>query len=115
MAKAKMAKPPNPDQGDDGEDFPGMSKQVLGSSEVSPPPVTPALTHFDPQLTNMVIDEETSAGITRVLRQLVRDTHASSGMVLDRPGQVIVFEGDSYRAEHMSLGALVAGTYGSTR
>ncbi|MFL5759306.1 MAG: roadblock/LC7 domain-containing protein [Thermomicrobiales bacterium] len=110
-----MAKPPNPAHGDDGEDFPGMSRQMLGGTGDSAPQFPPAITQFDPQLTNMVIDEETSAGITRVLRRLVRDTHASSGMVLDRPGQVIVFEGDSYRAEHMSLGALVAGTYGSTR
>jgi len=111
MAKAKMAKPVEPD---DGADYPGMSRQVLGSADVAAP-VPPVLAHFDPQLTNMVIDEETSASITKVLKQLVRETHASSGMVLDRPGQVIVYEGDSYRAEQMSLGALVAGTYGSTR
>jgi predicted regulator of Ras-like GTPase activity (Roadblock/LC7/MglB family) len=115
MAKVKMAKPPDPKQSEDGEDFPGMSRQVLGSADDSAPKLPPVLAHFDPQLTNMVIDEETCAGITRVLRQLVRDTHASSGMVLDRPGQVIVFEGDSYRGDQMSLGALVAGTYGSTR
>lgn len=110
-----MAKPPDPKQSEDGEDFPGMSRQVLGGGDESAPQLPPVLAHFDPQLTNMVIDEETCAGITRVLRQLVRDTHASSGMVLDRPGQVIVFEGDSYRGDQMSLGALVAGTYGSTR
>jgi predicted regulator of Ras-like GTPase activity (Roadblock/LC7/MglB family) len=113
MAKAKMAKPI--EHGDDDVDYPGMSRQVLGSSDTAPAHVPPVLAHFDPQLTNMVIDEETSASITKVLKQLVRETHASSGMVLDRPGQVIVYEGDSYRTEQMSLGALVAGTYGSTR
>jgi predicted regulator of Ras-like GTPase activity (Roadblock/LC7/MglB family) len=112
MATAKMAKPVEPD---DDVDYPGMSRQVLGSSDTPPAHVPPAIAHFDPQLTNMVIDVETCASITKVLKQLVRETHASSGMVLDRPGQVIVYEGDSYRNEQMSLGALVAGTYGSTR
>jgi predicted regulator of Ras-like GTPase activity (Roadblock/LC7/MglB family) len=115
MAKAKMAKPIEPSHRDDDVDYPGMSRQVLGSSDTPSTRVPPVNAHFDPQLTNMVIDEETSASITKVLRQLVRETHASSGMVLDRPGQVIVYEGDSYRTEQMSLGALVAGTYGSTR
>jgi predicted regulator of Ras-like GTPase activity (Roadblock/LC7/MglB family) len=115
MAKAKMAKPPDPKPAEGGEDFPGMSRQVLGSDDGTAPQLPPMLAHFDPQLTNMVIDEQTCAEITHVLHQLVRDTHASSGMVLDRPGQIIVFEGESYKADQMNLGALVAGTYGSTR
>jgi predicted regulator of Ras-like GTPase activity (Roadblock/LC7/MglB family) len=115
MANIMAVKPPDSPDAANGEDFPGMSRQVLGSADNALPPVPPMLTHFDPQLTNMVIDEETSAAITRVLKQLVHDAHASSGMVLDRPGQVIVYEGETYRSEQMSLGALVAGTYGSTR
>jgi predicted regulator of Ras-like GTPase activity (Roadblock/LC7/MglB family) len=115
MAKVMTAKPPDPKGVAGGEEIPGMSRQVLGGGDEAATPVHPMLAHFDPQLTNMVIDEETSAAITKVLRQLVRDAHASSGMVLDRPGQVIVYEGDSYRSDQMSLGALVAGTYGSTR
>jgi predicted regulator of Ras-like GTPase activity (Roadblock/LC7/MglB family) len=115
MAKVMTAKSPGPKDAAGGEEIPGMSRQVLGGSDEAATPVHPMLAHFDPQLTNMVIDEETSAAITKVLRQLVRDAHASSGMVLDRPGQVIVYEGDSYRSDQMSLGALVAGTYGSTR
>jgi len=110
-----MAKPPDPKEAAGGEEIPGMSRQVLGGAGEAVPAVHPMLASFDPQLTNMVIDEETSAAITKVLRQLVRDAHASSGMVLDRPGQVIVYEGETYRSEQMSLGALVAGTYGSTR
>jgi len=115
MAKVMAVKPPDVPDAAGGEDLPGMSRQVMGSGDTSTPPVPPMLTQFDPQLTNMVIDEETSAAITKVLKQLVHDTHANSGMVLDRPGQVIVYEGESYRSEQMSLGALVAGTYGSTR
>jgi predicted regulator of Ras-like GTPase activity (Roadblock/LC7/MglB family) len=115
MANVVMAKPPDPKEAAGGEEIPGMSRQVLGGANEAAPAVHPMLASFDPQLTNMVIDEETSAAITKVLRQLVRDAHASSGMVLDRPGQVIVYEGETYRSEQMSLGALVAGTYGSTR
>jgi predicted regulator of Ras-like GTPase activity (Roadblock/LC7/MglB family) len=114
MAKVMTVKPPGPPNATGGDDFQGMSRQVLGGADAATP-VHPKLAHFDPQLTNMVIDEETSAAITKVLRQLVRDAQASSGMVLDRPGQVIVYEGETYRSEQMSLGALVAGTYGSTR
>jgi predicted regulator of Ras-like GTPase activity (Roadblock/LC7/MglB family) len=36
-------------------------------------------------------------------------------MVLDRAGQIIVYGGSEYRAEMMMLGALIAGTYASTR
>jgi predicted regulator of Ras-like GTPase activity (Roadblock/LC7/MglB family) len=115
MASAMTAKPPDSKGPTDSPDFPGMSRQVLGGADGATPPVHPMLAHFDPQLTNMVIDVETSDAITKVLRQLVRDAHANSGMVLDRPGQVIVYEGESYRSDQMSLGALVAGTYGSTR
>src|SRR5262245_8929591 len=115
MAKVMTANLPVPANEAGGEETRGMSRQVFGGADTSAPPVHPLLTQFDPQLTNMVIDEETSASITKVLKQLVKETHANSGMVLDRPGQVIVYEGESYRADQMSLGALVAGTYGSTR
>jgi hypothetical protein len=40
--------------------------------------------HFDPQLTQLIIDEETQASIATVLRQLIRDSQATSGCVLDR-------------------------------
>ena len=36
-------------------------------------------------------------------------------MVLDRAGQIIVYDGQQYRHEMMMLGALIAGTYASTR
>jgi predicted regulator of Ras-like GTPase activity (Roadblock/LC7/MglB family) len=53
--------------------------------------------------------------MTLVLRQLVKDCHASSGMVLDRAGQIIIWDGVDYRDESTKLGALIAGTYASTR
>ena len=73
------------------------------------------LGHFDPQLTQMIIDEETCTSIDSVLRQLIRDSQASTALVLDRAGQIIVWDGPAYEGQRMQLGALVAGTYASTR
>ena len=70
---------------------------------------------FDPHLNDMIIDEQISSSMTQVLRQLVKDSHASSGMVLDRAGQIIIWDGLDYRGDSMKLGALIAGTYASTR
>ncbi|HEY7032032.1 MAG TPA: roadblock/LC7 domain-containing protein [Thermomicrobiales bacterium] len=78
-------------------------------------PVAPMLGHFDPHLTQLIIDEETSTSITLVLRQLIKDSQATSGMVLDRAGQIIVWDGSGYEGARMQLGALIAGTYASTR
>jgi len=91
----------------------GVSRQIRQPS--APPKRTGPRRTFDPNLTDMVIDVKTSGEITEVLSRLVRETRASSGMVLDRAGQIIVFDGEDYRAEMMMLGALVAGTYASTR
>ncbi|MDQ3044001.1 MAG: roadblock/LC7 domain-containing protein [Chloroflexota bacterium] len=71
--------------------------------------------HFDFNLSDIVIDEDTSAAIATVLSHLLRDSGADSGVVLDRAGQIIVWDGDEYRNEMMMLGALIAGTYASTR
>jgi predicted regulator of Ras-like GTPase activity (Roadblock/LC7/MglB family) len=73
------------------------------------------LGHFDPQLTQMIIDEETCTSIDSVLRQLIRDSQASTALVLDRAGQIIVWDGPAYEGQRMQLGALIAGTYASTR
>ncbi len=73
------------------------------------------LGHFDPHLTQLVIDEETSSSINGVLRQLLKDSQASSGCVLDRAGQIIVWDGPAYEGQRIQLGALIAGTYASTR
>jgi predicted regulator of Ras-like GTPase activity (Roadblock/LC7/MglB family) len=81
------------------------------------PDPTPALTvgQFDLHLSQLLVDEETCASITTVLRQLIKDSQATSGMVLDRAGQIIVWEGDGYENQRLQLGALIAGTYASTR
>jgi predicted regulator of Ras-like GTPase activity (Roadblock/LC7/MglB family) len=71
--------------------------------------------HFDPHLSQIIIDEEASSSITIVLRQLLKDSQAISGMVLDRAGQIIVWDGMGYEGARMQLGALIAGTYASTR
>src|SRR5688500_937173 len=70
---------------------------------------------FLPELTDMVIDEPTSMAMTSIVRRLRRDSQASSGMVLDRAGQIIVWDGENHQAEMRQLGALIAGTYASTR
>ncbi|HUG61171.1 MAG TPA: roadblock/LC7 domain-containing protein, partial [Methylomirabilota bacterium] len=71
--------------------------------------------NFDPNLSEFVIDEPVSAAVDAVLTRLIESSHASGGMVLDRAGQIIAFGGREYHAEMMMLGALVAGTYASTR
>src|SRR5687768_17028993 len=73
------------------------------------------LGHFDPHLSHVIIDEETAGSINGVLRQLIKDSQATSGCVLDRAGQIIVWDGPAYDGQRMQLGALIAGTYASTR
>jgi predicted regulator of Ras-like GTPase activity (Roadblock/LC7/MglB family) len=73
------------------------------------------LGHFDPHLSQVIIDEETAGSINGVLRQLIKDSQATSGCVLDRAGQIIVWDGPAYDGQRMQLGALIAGTYASTR
>lgn len=70
---------------------------------------------FDSQLTQLILDEEAHSSISSVLRQLIRDSQATSGCVLDRAGQIIVWVGSAYEDQQMQLGALIAGTYASTR
>ena len=99
---------------DDG--FQGIARQLRGDGDGPPAPATPTLLPaFDPDLNDMIIDQATSDSIRLVLKQLVRDSHASGGMVLDRAGQIIVWDGSGDREDSMQLGALIAGTYASTR
>jgi predicted regulator of Ras-like GTPase activity (Roadblock/LC7/MglB family) len=70
---------------------------------------------FDPHLSQLIIDEETCSSITVVLRQLLKDSQATTALVLDRAGQIIVWDGLTYDDQRMQLGALIAGTYASTR
>gem|GEM_PF-184047 len=113
MATGPMTDQRTPPGDPDADAAEGVSRQIRQTG--GPPKGSGPRAKFDPHLTDMVIDEVTSTGITNVLGRLVRDTRASSGMVIDRAGQIIVFNGQEYRAEMMMLGALIAGTYASTR
>lgn len=70
---------------------------------------------FDPNLTNLIIGEEESTLITRCLSRLMEETGASYCMLLDQAGQVLSYTGDAHEAEIMHLGALLAGSYASSR
>ena len=101
------------------DDLSGVSRQIrqAGPSRPRPEGVRPPgfSARFDPNLSEFVIDEAVNAAVNAVLTRLIQASHASSGMVLDRAGQIIGFGGSEYRAEMMMLGALIAGTYASTR
>jgi predicted regulator of Ras-like GTPase activity (Roadblock/LC7/MglB family) len=70
---------------------------------------------MDPHLTSMIVGEEETSMIVQCLERLVAGTEASYGMVLDRAGQIIAAQGDAYRDEGIPLGALLAGTFASSR
>lgn len=53
--------------------------------------------------------------IRESLVRLVAGTEATFGMLLDRAGQIIAAEGDAYRDEGIPLGALIAGSFASSR
>ena len=99
------------------DEFEGIARQLRGGDDNPPAErATPSFVgQFDPHLNEMLIDEPTSRSMTVVLRRLVKDCKANSGMVLDRAGQIIVWDGLDYQDESTKLGALIAGTYASTR
>jgi len=70
---------------------------------------------LDPDLSNLVVGEEESAMIQKCLQRLMDETGATYCMLLDRAGQVLAWEGDALEAEMLHLGALLAGTYASSR
>jgi predicted regulator of Ras-like GTPase activity (Roadblock/LC7/MglB family) len=70
---------------------------------------------FDPDLTQLIVDEETYEEIGHVLDRLIKDSQATAVTVLDRAGQIIAWQGASYGEERVQLGALIAGTFSSTR
>ena len=70
---------------------------------------------MEPQLTNLIVGKEEAALISQCLARLVKGTEASYSMVLDRAGQIIAAEGDTYREEGIPLAALLGGTFGSSR
>jgi predicted regulator of Ras-like GTPase activity (Roadblock/LC7/MglB family) len=70
---------------------------------------------MDPQLTSLVVSEKDTAKIEECLERLVGDTNANYSMLLDKSGQVIASRGDTQRQDITALGALLAGTFASSR
>lgn len=70
---------------------------------------------LDPDLSSLILGEEESGMIAKCLGRLMDETGASYGMLIDRAGQVLVSHGDFHQAEMMHLGALLAGSYASSR
>ncbi len=68
-----------------------------------------------PQLTSLVVSEKDTAKIEECLEGLVSDTNAHDSMLLDNSGQVIASRGDTQRQDITALGALLAGTFASSR
>jgi predicted regulator of Ras-like GTPase activity (Roadblock/LC7/MglB family) len=67
------------------------------------------------QLTNLVISDRELGTISAVLKKLMNDTNATSTMLLDKSGQVVVVEGSGIRRNATTLGALLAGVFSSSR
>ena len=70
---------------------------------------------MDPQLTSLVVSEKDTDAIEECLERLVGDTNANYSMLLDKSGQVIASRGDTQRQDITALGALLAGTFASSR
>jgi predicted regulator of Ras-like GTPase activity (Roadblock/LC7/MglB family) len=67
------------------------------------------------QLTNLIISDREIAIISTALNKLMNDTNATSVMLIDKSGQVIVTQGVGVRRNATSLGALLAGAFSSSR
>jgi len=70
---------------------------------------------MDPQLTSLIVSENQTNAITDCLDRLVSETGASYSMLLDKSGQVVASEGDTNRQDITALGALLAGSFASSR
>lgn len=70
---------------------------------------------MDPQLTSMVVSTAETTHIEDTLNRLISETGANYSMLLDKSGQVIAWSGDTDRQDITSLGALLAGTFASSR
>ena len=73
------------------------------------------LGRFDPDLTQLIVDDEACGEIERVLDRLHRDCHANAVILLDQAGQVLIWRGATYGEERVQFGALLAGVFASTR
>jgi predicted regulator of Ras-like GTPase activity (Roadblock/LC7/MglB family) len=70
---------------------------------------------MDPQLTSLIVPTEEIAQIEDCLNHLVEDTGGNYALLLDKSGQVIASQGDGSRQDITALGALIAGTFASSR
>jgi predicted regulator of Ras-like GTPase activity (Roadblock/LC7/MglB family) len=70
---------------------------------------------MDPQLTSLIVSTSETNHIEETLDRLIAETGANYSMLLDKSGQVIAWSGDTDRQDITSLGALLAGTFASSR
>jgi predicted regulator of Ras-like GTPase activity (Roadblock/LC7/MglB family) len=70
---------------------------------------------MEPQLSSLIVSLEEKGPIDECLRRLVEDTGATHAMLLDKSGQVIATYGQVERQDITALGALLAGTFASSR
>jgi predicted regulator of Ras-like GTPase activity (Roadblock/LC7/MglB family) len=70
---------------------------------------------MDPQLTSLIVPTEEITQIEDCLNHLVEDTGGNYALLLDKSGQVIASQGDGNHQDITALGALIAGTFASSR
>ena len=71
---------------------------------------------LDPTLTSLIVGVEESEAITVCLKRLMDETGATHIMLLDRAGQILAWQGGDGRTQEMThLGALLAGSYATSR
>ncbi len=73
------------------------------------------LGRFDPDLTQMIVDEVAVQEIDVQLERLLQNCQAHSALLLDKAGQIVVWQGYWQGDERIQLGALLAGVFASTR
>jgi predicted regulator of Ras-like GTPase activity (Roadblock/LC7/MglB family) len=64
---------------------------------------------------NLIVSEGELGNIARVLGRLSQTTSASHVLLLDKSGQLISAQGQGGQRDIVSLGALLAGAFGSSR
>jgi predicted regulator of Ras-like GTPase activity (Roadblock/LC7/MglB family) len=67
------------------------------------------------QPTNVIISEAELGNIARILGRLANDTGAGNVLLLDTSGQLISNQGQAGQRDIVSLGALLAGAFSSSR
>lgn len=70
---------------------------------------------MDPQLTSLIVSSAETSNIENCLGQLVAETGANYCLLLDKSGQVVASQGDVARQDITALGALLAGSFASSR